>query len=99
MYRVPVPGRLSKASLSVQSGKSPSMRAVHRIHFKGYSSPVVVGGLAREMCSVPEVCFPVNSSFQKGFSLSLFNVYLWDHPILDLEGPQRHHCQKSPGNE
>lgn len=37
-------------------GKSPSMWAIHRIHFKGYSSSTVVGGLAREMCSMPEVC-------------------------------------------
>lgn len=46
---------------------SLSMWAAHRIHFKGYSSSAVVGGLAREVCSVPEVCFPVNSSFQKVF--------------------------------
>lgn len=74
--------------------ESESMWAAPGILSKGHPGSAVVGGLAREMCPVPEVCFPMNSSFQKkDFPLSLFNACLWDHPILELGGPWCHHCQ------
>lgn len=53
--------------------ESESMWAAPGILSKGHPGSAVVGGLAREMCPVPEVCFPMNSSFQKkDFPLSLF---------------------------
>lgn len=90
---------LSHSGLSIWLGRVHPCGAALRILFKVHPGSAVVGRLVRAMCSVLEVCFHVNSSFQKDFPLSLFNVCLWDHPVLELEGPQCHHCQNSPGNK